>query len=523
MNIHLNSILQQAIKYTERANYNQARSLLSYVLNVQPKNFEALYTMGFIYGIEGNHKEASYYSLRALKIKPDNFDVILNCAKALQEMGSHLESIKYYQKAIFLSPNNHEIRLGCGKSLHSLERFDEAISHYDYALNLKPDYAEGWLNKGWALHGLKRYEEAIAHYDNALNLKPDFAQAYYNKGVSFNELQQHDQALAQYDNALKFNSKFAEAWSNRAQTNLFIKRYQAGWGSYDWRLKTAGFQLQMAVEGLPLWNGSNCEHLLVFSEQGIGDIIFYASIIGVANKRVKSISFSIDARLLPILSRSFPDVTFIDKNELLDASLYDAQIPFSSLPVILNMQPDMEGRRVPYLFANNEITRSLEKNYSSKKRLKCGIAWKSNNNKIGKDKSILLSDLHDVFKLDEYEFITLQYGDTQEEIQALKKNSSAQLMAIEGMNLFENIDGLLSIIQTCDYIITTSNVTAHLAGALGKTTFLLVPYSVGRIWYWHNEAISSWYPSIFLYSQSKNLEWGDAIKAIAQRLKNETY
>jgi hypothetical protein len=67
----------------------------------------------------------------------------------------------------------------------------------------------------------------------------------------------------------------------------------------------------MAIEGLPLWNGSNCEHLLVFSEQGVGDIIFYASIIGIANKRVKSISFSVDVRLLPLLSRSFPNVNFI--------------------------------------------------------------------------------------------------------------------------------------------------------------------------------------------------------------------
>jgi hypothetical protein len=227
--------------------------------------------------------------------------------------------------------------------------------------------------------------------------------------------------------------------------------------------------------------------------------------------------------LLPILSRSFPEILFIDNNAPLDASLYDAQLPFGSLPVIMNMNPDMAGRRVPYLVDNDALTKSLKNKLCPKKQLKCGIAWKSNNQKLGKDKSALLSDLNDIFLVDGYEFINLQYGNTQGEIRDLEKNYGAELITIDGIDLFKNIDGLLSIIQTCDLIVTTSNITAHLAGALGKTTFLLVPYSAGRIWYWHEEVISSWYPSISLYSQGYNFEWSGAIKDIASKLKNETF
>jgi hypothetical protein len=138
---------------------------------------------------------------------------------------------------------------------------------------------------------------------------------------------------------------------------------------------------------------------------------------------------------------------------------------------------------------------------------------------MGGDKSVLLSDLNEIFQIDGYEFINLQYGDTQQEIKDFENNYGSKLTNIDGIDLFENIDGLLSIIQTCDLIVTTSNVTAHLAGALGKTTFLLAPYSTGRLWYWHEETISSWYPSISLFSQSKDFKWDGAIKNIAAKLK----
>ena len=226
---------------------------------------------------------------------------------------------------------------------------------------------------------------------------------------------------------------------------------------------------------------------------------------------------------MPILSRSFPELLFIDDDAPLDASLYDAQIPFGSLPVVMNMNPNMVGRRTPYLIDNDALTTLIKKNLALKKQLKCGVAWKSSNEKLGKDKSVLLSNLNDIFQVDGYEFINLQYGNTQEEIKNLEKNYGTKLTTIDGIDLFNNIDGLLSIIQACDLIVTTSNITAHLAGALGKTTYLLVPNSAGRIWYWHQEAVSSWYPSISLYSQDHNFEWGGAIKNIASKLKNENF
>lgn len=591
MNPHLQSMLQQAFKCIEQGNFSQARPLLTYILKLQPKNFDALYAMGFLSGIDNDHQGAVDYSLKALKIKPDDLGANINCAKALQEIGRHLDSVKYHQKAICLSPGNPEVWLGLGKSLQSLGRYEDAITNYEKALSLDPEFAGAWSNKGNVLNDLRRYDEAIAHIDKALSLSPDFAAAWSNKGMALYELKNYDEAIIHFDKALTINPKFSEAWcnkgnvlnelkrydealihfdkalslkpdyhevwsskgmtfqelkrydeaithfdkalslkpdyaegwSNKAVLNLFLQKYQSGWGDYDWRLKKKDFQLKMLIEDLQLWNGSSCKHLLIFSEQGVGDIIFYASLLEIVKNRVDSITVSVDPRLIPILSRSFQGIIFSANSALLDAGTYDAQIPFGSLPVVLNMNPYMEGRRVPYLISNDAATKVIVSKECAKKELKCGISWKSINQKLAKNKSILLSDLNEIFEVDGYEFINLQYGDTRQEIEELERTCGAELKTIDGIDLFNNIDGLASIIQMCDFIVTTSNITAHLAGALGKKTFLLVPYSAGRIWYWHEEAVSSWYPSISLHPQSQNLEWNGAIKNIAFRLKNELF
>ena len=386
-----------------------------------------------------------------------------------------------------------------------------------------PEYAEVWSHKGIALNELRRLDEAIAHYDKALSLMPEYAEAWSNKGVALKELKRFDEAIAHYDKALSLKNDYAEAGSNKGGLELFLKNYQAGWKNYDWRLKIEESKLRMPLRDIPLWNGSNCQQLLIFSEQGVGDIVFYSSILNCLKNKVRKITVLVDRRLLPILSRSFPEIVFLASDELSDSSIYDAQIPFASIAVILSMRPDMSGRYVPYLIDDDKLTVDLKNITSANSRLKCGVAWKSSNARLGANKSILLSDLNPIFKLQNYEFINLQYGDTQEEIGNLESNYGVKLSTIEGIDLFENIDGLLSIIKMCDVIVTTSNVTAHLAGALGKDTLLLVPYMAVRIWYWHEEEISSWYPKISLYSQDQNFKWNSAIEDIASRLKNEIF
>jgi len=513
--------LNKGATLKELKRYEEAIALAEQALSINPNFAEAWSNKGVALKDLKRFEEAIAHYDKALSLQPNYAEGWSNKGAALHELKRYGEAIAHFDKALSLKPDYHEALTNKGATLHELKRYDEAIAHYDKTIILKSDYPEAYTNKGTTLHELKRYGEAIAHFDKALSLKPDYHEAWTNKGATLHELKHFDEAIAHYDKAISLKPDYPEAWFNKSLLNLLLKKYRVGWENYDWRLNTKDFQSNIVIEDLTLWNGSRCKHLLILSEQGVGDIIFYASMLRIIKNRVESITASIDARLLPILARSFPEIIFVDNNAQLDITLFDAQIPFGSLPVIMNMYPDMIGRRVPYLVDNDELTKNLKSKYHTNKRFKCGVAWKSNNKKFGKEKSFLLSDLNHIFQVNGCEFINLQYGDTLEEIKDLERNYGTKLTIIDGIDLFNNIDGLLSIIQACDLIVTTSNITAHLAGALGKTTFLLVPHSAGRIWYWHEENISSWYPSISLYSQDQNFEWNGAIIDIANILKNE--
>jgi predicted O-linked N-acetylglucosamine transferase (SPINDLY family) len=174
MNLQINSLLQDAINNFKRNNFLEAKILLSRILDIDPKNFDALNIIGVINGNENNHVEALNFFKKAQKIRPDYNLINFNLGKALSEIGNDLEAIKYYKIAIRLNKSHLGTRLNIAKSLYQLKRHDEALIHCEWAIKLKPDFAEAYVSKGVILNNLKRYDEALICYDYAIKLKPDY-------------------------------------------------------------------------------------------------------------------------------------------------------------------------------------------------------------------------------------------------------------------------------------------------------------------------------------------------------------
>ena len=425
-----------------------------------------------------------------------------------------------------MRPDYAEAWSNKGATLNQLKRYEEALTHYDRAIGLKPDYADALMNKGSTLNELKRYEEALINYDRAIALKPDYAVAWMNKGIALNELKLHEEALIHYDKAIELRRDYPEAYFNRAVINLYLKRFISGWADYDARFKNkemSSFKYPLNIKTAPIWDGNQfCKNLFVISEQGIGDEIFYLSNLASLMPKVQKITVCLDKRLAQIFERSFPSVTFIGKDSPIDMNLYDAQIALGSLPKVLNVDPTKDLLRYnPYLIDNLNLSKEIKNSLSFKNKFTCGISWKSSNNNIGSHKSINLTKLMNILNGSDCEFVNLQYGDVLQDIKNTEEATGVKVNTITNIDIFNDIDGLLSIINACDVVITTSNVTAHLSGAIGKKTFLLLPYSKGRIWYWHEEEVSSWYPTIKQYFQDSDFSWDSAIAKIALELKIE--
>ena len=203
-----------------------------------------------------------------------------------------------------------------------------------------------------------------------------------------------------------------------------------------------------------------------------------------------------------IYQRSFPDINLLDENTTIVEKEFDGYIYLSSLGQFF--RPDInsfENLSSSYLVDDKTLTQTLKNKIKFNKKAICGISWKSTNTKLGSQKNLTLEEMISIFNLD-INFVNLQYGDINFELDNIKNNFGIQILNLDTLDLFNDIDGLASLIDACDLIITSSNVTAHIAGAIGKKTYLIAPFGLGKIWYWDQaDGQNLWYPSVHVINQ----------------------
>jgi hypothetical protein len=291
-----------------------------------------------------------------------------------------------------------------------------------------------------------------------------------------------------------------------------------GFENYLRRWETKGFSGQPLKMGLPYCNrDTSGENLLLWAEQGIGDEIFYAGMLAQALERFSNITLVADKRLHSALNRSFPRVTLFDRNQPLNPeslNKMDLQAPIGDLGHILGLDSGaIMSTRTPYIVVDRDKSSQFElmAPFTSGK-ITCGLAWRSHNKNLGEEKSVDLEQLEPILQNTQLEFINLQYGEVDAEIQKFRSRFGVNIHQIEGLDVYNDIDGLLALIDACDIVITTSNLTAHLVGSIGKRACVLIPYSKGRIWYWHlDDPYSFWYPSLKTLYQGNKDDWTDTI------------
>jgi tetratricopeptide (TPR) repeat protein len=460
---------------------------------------------------------------KAISLKPGYAEAHGNRGNALKELNRLDEALASYDKAINLKPDYAEAYSNRGNALNELNRHDEALDSYDKAISLKPDYAEAYSNRGSALNELNRLDEALASYDKAISLKPDYAEAYSNRGIALKELNRLDEALVSYDTAISLKPDYAEGYHNKSLLLLREQRYRDGFSLYQWRWNTKEFGSRPLNTTIPIWDGSSSTRkLLLWAEQGIGDEIFYSSMISLISKEI-SVTLSADRRLHSLYERSFPRLNLIDRAVQRQStnSGFDNQAAIGDLGNLLEVSPEkVKQRRYPFLVVSEERTQEhLTTNEFLRERPVCGVAWKSANKKFGDKKSITLKDLEPLLRTKDITFVNLQYGDVTTEITRVADEIGTTVQQARDLEVFNDIDGLLSLIDACDIVLTTSNVTAHLAGAIGKKAAVLVPAGKGRGWYWHDQPQSIWYPSLRLFNQSENGDWSATITEAANWIR----
>jgi hypothetical protein len=271
-------------------------------------------------------------------------------------------------------------------------------------------------------------------------------------------------------------------------------------------------------------NFKEIKKLLILKEQGIGDQILFGSLLHEIDDGKREIYVEVDERLLSIFKRSFIHINFFTSQNYPVAFKPDITFGIGSLAGFLRQSVDsFKNQKIKFLESDKDTTLKLKDRLSKLKSHShdkiCGIAWRSQNKQFGIQKSLELEHLLPILKIPNIKFVNLQYGESEGELDKIKEEYGIQIHRLPDIDLYNDIESLCSLIDACDFVITSSNVTVHLAGSLGKKTFLLAPRGEGRLFYWHVDLKQSlWYKSVSVFHQKDIGSWREPASDIYQEI-----
>jgi len=508
------AMLQALHRHSEAIAANDA------LIAVNPGNAEAYTNRGVSQHALGHYGEALASYEKALALNPRLAAALNNRGDALRMLGRLDEALESYARAVAIDPNLTQAVINSAGTLRALRRYDEALKAYDRVLSANPAHAGALSNRAIVLRDLLRYDEALACVDKAVKLDPKDCDAWVNRGSVLHEMNRDRDAVASFDKALALDAAHADAHWNKALSLLMMGDFAQGWKAFEWRRRRREAAAPRSFCA-PIWSGDTVKGgaLLVWGEQGVGDELFYSGMIGDLAARGMDICLEADKRLLPLFQRSYPAVTAIARSTSPDPAANDAriqaQISTASLGQYVRRAPSaFPTERRAYLQADAaRAARYRAQLLTGGKTRLIGVSWVSKNPDFGIHKSSRLREWGPIWDAagDHTQFVDLQYGDTTEERAA----TPLDLQHLDDLDLFNDLDGLAALITACDLVITVSNTTAHLAGALGVPVWVLVPAGNGTLWYWSPAVAPLWYPSARVFKQSRVNDWSDVIDRVA--------
>lgn len=489
-------------------------------IGLNPQSAEAFACMGLALAAKKEFDDAAGCFLKATQIKPDFTEAYVELGNALRRLNRPEEAVPYFLRAIELKPDFAEAHQNLALCYHSLDRFDDMLEPLEKALALKPDFPNALSALAVYYFQKLEYERALELFEKSLALDPDLAWTHVAYGNLLAALDRNEEAVRHLNRAFSpdYEIEEAKAW-NLGFLYLLLEEFAPGWELFEQRFKRLRHAPVYRSYPAPRWNGEKVRGtLLAWAEQGLGDQILYASMIPELSAHADRVLIEASTRLVPLFRRSFPEAEIIPLDaENLYAGEVTAHCPVGSLGKFL--RPDRQSFvrfEEGFLRADAARASDLRARIRSDSRLAVGVSWRSKNPVIGEMKSARLMDFEPLFGIQDCRFVDLQYGDTKEEREEVRSALGVRVDPVDGIDNTQDIDGLAALISACDAVVTTSSTTAHLAGAVGQHTWVLVPCGQGRMWYWFKQRTDSpWYPNMRLVRQALREPWQSVVARAA--------
>jgi tetratricopeptide (TPR) repeat protein len=453
----------------------------------------------------------------AIVLKPDYAEAHNNRGVVLRDLKRLDDTLASFTAAIRLKPDYVEAYTNRGKALQDMGRFADALVNFDRAVALRPDDATAWCGRGLVLQDLGRLDDALASFDRAVTLKPDYPEAYNNRGIALQELRRRHEAIASFDKAVTLRPNYAEAYNNQSLCLLQEGHFEQGFRLYEWRKK-----LEEPVGNRsfpqPLWLGQeDISHktLFVHWEQGLGDTILFSRFGALLKAQGAKVVMSVQEPLYRLFAQMKPHVEIIHEHEV--PAEFDYQTPLMSLPLALRTTVQTIPSKPRYIFADEELRSAWSVRLPPKTKPRIGIVWSTDTKrKSGYDRSIDLTGFLPLLSADVH-WISLQKETNDADAALLREHH--QIVSYH--NDLRDFADTAALIDHLDLVITIDTSVAHLAGAMGKPVWIMLPYNADWKWLLDRDD-TPWYPTARLFRRDDPRSWGDMIAQVAIVLRDFT-
>lgn len=489
-------------------------------LRIEPQNTAALYNCGNAWRALKLYELALECYESLLQITPDDTDALFYAADVLFKLERLEEALNVYQRVLTDNPANANVLNNIGIIFQRLKHYQEAANYFDRALRIAPDYVSALFNRGNVLRQMNRPQDALRDYDQVLLAMPGHHEVLNNKGNALRTLNHLDEAIASYAQALQTLPNYADAHWNASLCHLLAGDFKQGWAHFEWRWASE-LKAEARHFSEPVWNGKEAlkgKTILLHAEQGYGDTLHFSRYARLVQALGAKVLLEVQPRLISVL-------TGLDGVDVLiargaDLPGFDYHCPLLSLPKLFATDAQTIPADIPYVFAKPaQIDQWRASLYPSSKP-RVGIVWSgSPSHQNDHNRSIPLSHFVEIIELEtlqpEIQFYALQAALQNEDRLLLEQHSHITLLETP----IEDFSDTAALIDLMDVVITVDTAVAHLAGAMGKPVWILLPYSPD--WRWQlNRNDSPWYPTARLFRQAAIGDWSSVLREVKLALQS---
>jgi tetratricopeptide (TPR) repeat protein len=506
-------------------------------------------SLGITLKHQGRLEEALKVFDRAVQLKPDDAELWKHLGGVLVALDRHTEALLSYQHALKLNPRHWEAAYQSAVLLHQFKRFEEALLHFNLCDQLQPDHAPTLLMRGRSLRGLKRYEECLADsrraytldpadpvacnnigeallwlgrceeglpwFDKALRLRPDFVDVLVNKGFALLQIHRFDEAFEIYDRVAVLDPDNAGGAYHLAHLQLLVGNFEAGWAAREARWEMPDFSAEYPKFSQPRWLGKepiDGKTILVRFDEGLGDTIQFARYLPMVAARGARIILVVQDALCPLLS-GLPGVSACLPSSAGALPAFDMHCPIMSLPLAFGTRLETipPAAYLPALAV--ERVQAWENRLGPHDRLRVGLVWSGNPKQANdRNRSMPLRTLTRLLDVDA-SFVSLQKDPGPDDKALLCERTDIVDLTVDLTDFAETA----ALVCCLDLVITVCTSAAHLAGTLGRPTWVLLPYVPDWRWLLDRDD-SPWYPTVRLFRQQATRDYASVVDRVRTEL-----